>query len=204
MCLQASTLDQAVPAFIEAYGQRFREILPLPSDYPENKKEVLEAFSKAVTSNLLGGVGYFYGTSIIDPKFSYEWDEDENTDDGDGPKGAKLTEPKALLTATPSRASFPRGFYWWVQKLSRGPTSNVLLGTRGSTYCTSRIGTMISGSCILSFVSVSIHLFHLSLEILKDWVNLIDEEGWVAREQILGEEARSKVVLPERMHWQHF
>lgn len=32
-----------------------------------------------------------------------------------------------------------------------------------------------------------------SLEILKDWINLIDEDGWVAREQILGEEARSKV-----------
>jgi mannosyl-oligosaccharide glucosidase len=29
--------------------------------------------------------------------------------------------------------------------------------------------------------------------ILKDWINLIDEDGWVAREQILGEEARSKV-----------
>jgi mannosyl-oligosaccharide glucosidase len=32
-----------------------------------------------------------------------------------------------------------------------------------------------------------------SLEILKDWIHLIDEDGWVAREQILGEEARSKV-----------
>lgn len=33
----------------------------------------------------------------------------------------------------------------------------------------------------------------LSLEILKSWVDLIDEDGWVAREQILGEEARSRV-----------
>lgn len=32
-----------------------------------------------------------------------------------------------------------------------------------------------------------------SLEILKDWIDLIDDDGWVAREQILGEEARSKV-----------
>ena len=44
------------------------------------------------------------------------------------------------------------------------------------------------------------HLLHigawdnaLSLEILKDWVDLIDEDGWVGREQILGEEARSRV-----------
>jgi mannosyl-oligosaccharide glucosidase len=36
-------------------------------------------------------------------------------------------------------------------------------------------------------------LLPLSLEILKNWIDLIDEDGWVAREQILGEEARSKV-----------
>jgi mannosyl-oligosaccharide glucosidase len=72
-----------------------------------------------MTSNLVGGVGYFYGTSIVNRKFSYEWDEDEDTfqtkedrDDKDSMTGAKLTEPRALLTATPSRSFFPRGFYW--------------------------------------------------------------------------------------------
>jgi mannosyl-oligosaccharide glucosidase len=62
----------------------------------------------------VGGVGYFYGTSIVNRKFSYEWDEDEDasSDADEGEKGAKLTEPKALLTATPSRSFFPRGFYW--------------------------------------------------------------------------------------------
>lgn len=38
-------------------------------------------------------------------------------------------------------------------------------------------------------------VFPPSLEILKSWVDLIDEDGWVGREQILGEEARSKVGL---------
>lgn len=33
----------------------------------------------------------------------------------------------------------------------------------------------------------------LSLEILTNWVDKIDEDGWVGREQILGAEARSKV-----------
>ena len=32
----------------------------------------------------------------------------------------------------------------------------------------------------------------VSLDILQDWIDLIDEDGWVGREQILGEEARSK------------
>ncbi|KAK9463984.1 glycoside hydrolase [Lipomyces oligophaga] len=33
----------------------------------------------------------------------------------------------------------------------------------------------------------------LSLEILKSWFKTIDREGWIPREQILGDEARSKV-----------
>lgn len=114
----ASVLDQGIPALVQAYGQRFRDILPYPADYPDERKESLEAFSKEVTSNLVGGVGYFYGTSVIDQKFAYEWDEDEEavTSNADNSaKGPRLTEPKALLTATPSRSFFPRGFYWWVR-----------------------------------------------------------------------------------------
>lgn len=107
-------LDQGIPALVEAYGKRFREVLPYPADFPAEKKDSYEAFSKAVTSNLFGGVGYFYGTSIVDRKFSYEWDEEEDGNNDELEKGAKLTEPKALLTATPSRSFFPRGFYWYV------------------------------------------------------------------------------------------
>ncbi|KAF9484872.1 glycoside hydrolase [Pholiota conissans] len=160
--LTAQTLDQGIPALVEAYGQRFRDVFPYPSDYPADKKDSLEAFSKAITSNLVGGVGYFYGTSIVNRKFSYEWDEEDDSaaDADEGQHGAKLTDPKALLTATPSRSFFPRGFYW----------------------------------------DEGFHLLHIgawdndfSLEILKDWIGLIDDDGWVAREQILGEEARSKV-----------
>jgi len=168
--LSSSTLDHGIPALVASYSQRFQSVFPYPGDFSADKQQSLETFSKAITSNLLAGVGYFFGTSITDRKFSYEWDEDEDTfqssnykEDGDGENsmtGAKLTEPKALLTATPSRSFFPRGFYW----------------------------------------DEGFHLLHIgawdpdfSLEILKDWIDLIDEDGWVAREQILGEEARSKV-----------
>jgi mannosyl-oligosaccharide glucosidase len=35
----------------------------------------------------------------------------------------------------------------------------------------------------------------LALDIMSHWSDLIDEDGWVGREQILGDEARSKVPV---------
>ncbi|KAI0078991.1 glycoside hydrolase [Panus rudis PR-1116 ss-1] len=160
--LTASALDEGMKALTTSFDARFDEVFPIPSNYQTSNLESLKSFSKAITSNLIGGIGYFYGTSIVDKGFAYEWDQEDDIDseDEEEEKGAKLTEPKALLTATPSRSFFPRGFYW----------------------------------------DEGFHLLHigewdndLSLEILKDWINLIDDNGWVAREQILGEEARSKV-----------
>lgn len=112
-------MDQGISALKAAYGRRFEDVFPFPADYPAGQKEAMVAFSKAVTSNLVGGVGYFYGTSIVNRKFSFEWDEDDEAagsakNEDDEEKGAKLTEPRALLTATPSRSFFPRGFYWFV------------------------------------------------------------------------------------------
>ena len=78
---------------------------------PEDSSDELLAFSKAVTSNLMGGVGYFYGDYIVDPSFTREWDDDESTEE-DSTSGPIITEPTSLLTATPSRSFFPRGFYW--------------------------------------------------------------------------------------------
>ena len=46
-------------------------------------------------SNMLGGIGYFYGSSLVRV--------------GDE---ILQTPPAALLTAVPSRSFFPRGFLW--------------------------------------------------------------------------------------------
>ncbi|KAI0747882.1 glycoside hydrolase [Daedaleopsis nitida] len=159
--LSSAVLDEGIPALSTVYNERFDSVFPLPSNYETSDPDSLRTFSKAITSNLIGGIGYFYGSSIMDRGFAYEWDqEDDTAEDASEQKGPTLVEPKGLLTATPSRSFFPRGFYW----------------------------------------DEGFHLLHigeydndLSLEILKDWINLIDEDGWVAREQILGEEARSRV-----------
>ena len=99
-----------------SFNRRFDEVFPI-ANYPSSNPESLKAFSKAITSNLIGGIGYFYGPSIVDRSFTYEWDQDEDSQSADEEpekKGAHLTEPRALLTATPSRSFFPRGFYWSV------------------------------------------------------------------------------------------
>ncbi|KAI0807266.1 glycoside hydrolase [Fomes fomentarius] len=161
--LNSAVLDEGIPALSRVYNDRFDSVFPIPSNYEIADRDSLRSFSKAITSNLIGGIGYFYGTSIVDRGFAYEWDQEDDSapeDTAGEKKGPTLVDPKGLLTATPSRSFFPRGFYW----------------------------------------DEGFHLLHigqydndLSLEILKDWINLIDEDGWVAREQILGEEARSRV-----------
>ena len=91
-------------------------MFPVPTQYPTTDPNALREFSKAITSNLIGGIGYFYGNSIVDPTFAHEWDQEDDAapgaNDDEQEKGPRLTEPKELLTATPSRSFFPRGFYW--------------------------------------------------------------------------------------------
>lgn len=163
--LNSETLDHGIPALEASFTNRFKATFPVPDTYSTSNRKDLESFSQAITSNLFGGIGYFYGTSIVDEGFAHEWDQEDeySYDEDDEPatkQGPRLTEPAALLTATPSRSFFPRGFYWdeGFHLLQIGEWDN-----------------------------------DLSLEILKSWIDLIDEDGWVAREQILGEEARSRV-----------
>lgn len=52
--------------------------------------------ARAALSNLLGGIGYFYGTSDVrlpGGRIAQSW-------------------PAALFSAVPSRSFFPRGFIW--------------------------------------------------------------------------------------------
>ncbi len=115
--VSASILDQGTKTLSKAFNDRFDQVFPVPLSYQTDNFDDLREFSKAATSNLIGGVGYFYGNSIVDRAFAHEWDQEEDSDSSDTEdqsegKGPRLTEPHALLTATPSRSFFPRGFYW--------------------------------------------------------------------------------------------
>lgn len=103
------------------------------------------SFAKAVFSNLVGGISYFYGKSKVISR--------------DIAKPVDYWEA-SLYTAVPSRSFFPRGFLW-------DEGFHQLLVAHWDTTITK--------------------------DVIAHWLDLMNVEGWIPREQILGEEARSKV-----------
>lgn len=102
-------------------------------------------FGKAALSNMLGGIGYYYGKSKVTSEFFTD--------------GTDYFEA-SLFTGTPSRSFFPRGFLW-------DEGFHQLLISKWD--------------------------LELSMEMIAYWLDLINAEGWIPREQILGDEARSRV-----------
>ena len=101
-------------------------------------------FAEAALSNMLGGMGYFYGHSRV------QRNDEPITESWDGP----------LFTAVPSRSFFPRGFLW-----DEG------------------------------FHQLLISKFNpkISFDAICHWLDLLNMDGWIPREQILDDEARSRV-----------
>lgn len=118
------------------FNLKFKEIFQLNSHLD---------FGRSALSNLIGGIGFFSGSSI------HEYEDNEPI----------LTSPNnVLFCTTPSRSFFPRGFLW-----DEGFHQLLIQKWDKEIY----------------------------QDIFTHWLNLMDSNGWIAREQILGEEARSKV-----------
>lgn len=124
------------------YSEKFQSIFQL--DEKGYKTEDIK-FAEMALSNMIGGIGYFYGSSRVQSLHTQEpvpyW-------------------RAPLLTTVPSRPFFPRGFLW----------------DEGFH------GLLISSWDL-----------DLELDIMNHWFDLMNFEGWIPREQILGVEAIAKV-----------
>ncbi|KAL4779987.1 glycoside hydrolase [Aspergillus varians] len=171
--LTSETLTSTIESASLSFSERFKKILPPKA--PFNSAEYLE-FSKSMLSNLIGGIGFFHGTDIVDRSAAPEYDEEnegfwEETEEARARAKPVLEGPKDLFTSVPSRPFFPRGFLW------------------------------DEGFHLLPILDWDPDL---ALEIVKSWFNLMDEDGWIAREQILGSEARSKVPPEFTVQYPHY
>lgn len=151
-----------------AFASRVDKVFPRVSPFRDNRHAT---FNQALLSNLLGGMGFFHG----DSKVSHATEDEEADLDGlvgnrKGMADTKITTTKStsLLSFTPSRPFFPRGFLW------------------------------DEGFHLLPVIEWDIDL---AVTVLRSWLKLMDQDGWIAREQILGPEARSRV--PEKFQVQH-
>ena len=165
----SKAIGDSLTIFAERFGSTYSPQLPF-------QDERYIQFSKYLLSNLLGGIGYFYGTSKIDTSNAVEYAEThpnsaETAASAQPHSDVEERGPYQLFSATPSRPFFPRGFLW-----DEGFHLQVILDWD----------------------------MDLALDIVSSWFDLMDENGWIAREQILGPEARSKVPPEYQTQCSHY
>ncbi|KAK4669782.1 Processing alpha glucosidase I [Podospora pseudopauciseta] len=171
--LKSEDLTREIKAGSEEFGERFGGVFALKAPFNADK---YKKFGRSMFSNLIGGIGYFYGQAVVDRSYAPEYDE---VDEGFWEEAAEararhaeaLEGPHELFTSVPSRPFFPRGFLW------------------------------DEGFHLLPIADWDTDL---ALEVIKSWFNLIDEDGWIGREQILGAEARSKVPQEFQTQYPHY
>jgi mannosyl-oligosaccharide glucosidase len=103
-------LSEVSESFKDKYAKVFAAQAPF-----DGKK--YDQFSKTMFSNLLGGVGYFHGDSVVDRSYAEEYDEDnegfwEEAAEARARNQQAKEGPSELFSAVPSRPFFPRGFLW--------------------------------------------------------------------------------------------
>jgi mannosyl-oligosaccharide glucosidase len=133
-------------------------------------------FGRSLLSNLAGGIGYFYGNQIVDRSNAPEYDEENEGfwEDTAEARARRQEQPEGPFELFTSIPSRP--FF------PRG-----FLWDEG-----------------FHLIPIADWDMDLTLDIVKSWYNLMDEDGWIAREQILGDEARSKVPAEFQVQYPHY
>jgi mannosyl-oligosaccharide glucosidase len=169
----SADLTTQIERVLEGFDKKYAEVLAPRAPFQD--KSYIE-FSKGLFSNLIGGIGYFYGDHVVDRSYAAEYEEEnegfwQETEEARNRNQQKAEGPYELFTSIPSRPFFPRGFLW------------------------------DEGFHLLPIVDWDPELV---MRILNSWFNLMDDDGWIAREQILGLEARSKVPAEFQVQYPHY
>lgn len=139
-------------------------------------KSAYTAFSESMFSNLFGGIGYFHGDSLVDRSYAPEYDED-NEGFWEETESARA---RAQIVKDP-----PVDLFTSVPSRPFFPRG--FLWDEG-----------------FHLVPIAEWDLDITLDIVKSWFNLMDSDGWIAREQILGPEARSKVPPEFQVQYPHY
>ncbi|KAK5173024.1 Processing alpha glucosidase I [Saxophila tyrrhenica] len=169
----SADLTKEINKVTTAFDSKFKSVLAPSRPFT---KEDHQTFSQSLFSNLIGGIGYFYGDQMIDRSYAPEYEEEnegfyQETAEARARNQQQLEGPYELFTSIPSRPFFPRGFLW------------------------------DEGFHLLPIVDWDAELV---MQILSSWFNTMDEDGWIPREQILGNEARTKVPQEFQVQYPHY
>ncbi|KAI9719869.1 MAG: Processing alpha glucosidase I [Chrysothrix sp. TS-e1954] len=171
--MTSQKLGEALKDSSTSFADRYKNIFKATGIFAQDK---YDAFSKSMFSNLLGGVGYFWGDQVIDRSYASEYEEENegfwrDAAEAQRRNSAEVVGGYELFSAIPSRPFFPRGFLW------------------------------DEGFHLLPILDWDLGV---TIEILRSWFNTMDEDGWIPREQILGPEARSKVPIEFQTQYPHY
>ncbi|KAF2117832.1 glycoside hydrolase [Lophiotrema nucula] len=142
---------------------------------PPFTNETHLTFARSMISNLLGGLGYFHGDSKYDKTHAAEYEENA---------------PEFWQAAANARKKAKPQTRWSQELLTHVPSRSVF--PRGFLWD--------EGFHLLPVLDWDLDL---GIEVLRSWLSLMDEDGWIAREQILGPEARTRVPEEFQVQYPH-
>lgn len=169
----ADDVETGLSDFNSTFPQTVDKVFPRTGPFGDAK---YADFTQSLLSNLLGGMGFFHGDSKVDDSHAPEYEEADlnfwkKAAAAMGRAEITTTPATSLLTLTPSRPFFPRGFLW------------------------------DEGFHLLPVMEWDLDL---AVSVIRSWLDLMDEDGWIAREQILGPEARSRVPEKFQVQYPHY
>lgn len=97
--LRGNALNTLLDIRRKEFDRRFASVFNLEGS--TGLSQGYAEIGRRALANVLGGIGYFYGSILAQKQKSSA-----------GDPGVGVLPPVALLSATPSRAVFPRGFLW--------------------------------------------------------------------------------------------